>query len=137
MNGNPVPTALTQGYVTIDRKWKKGDVVVVDLPMAVRRVVSNELVKDDKGLVALEYGPVVYCAEGLDNDSALTALRLPDDAKLTAEMKDNLLQGVTVLTGKIPAEANGVKSERLFTAIPYYAWSNRGTGTMKVWLPRK
>jgi uncharacterized protein len=68
INGQPVSYITEKGYAVIKRTWKKGDVLKVDLPMDVRRVVANEKVKDDKGKVALQRGPLIYCAEWADNN---------------------------------------------------------------------
>ncbi len=109
--------------------------------MPVRRVAANQQVAADQGRVALERGPIVYAAEWVDNPHGkVRNLMLPDAARLTAEFKPELLKGVEVLKGKAVAlsfDARGqvVKTEQDFTAIPYYAWANRGRGQMFVWLP--
>ena len=68
INGQPVEYTMQNGYAVLNRTWKKGDVVEVNLPMEVRRVVANENVKDDIGKVALQRGPIIYCAEWVDNN---------------------------------------------------------------------
>jgi DUF1680 family protein len=83
--------------------------------------------------VALERGPLVYCAEGIDNDGAVLDLAISDEAVIAAETRPDLLGGITTLRGRI---TNAAGKERLLTAVPYYAWSNRGPGEMAVWLPR-
>lgn len=133
VNSRPVTTQPQTGYVSIDRIWKPGDVVELTLPMAVRRVVANDRVTDDKGQVALEYGPVVYCVEAADNPNTVPGLVLPDTAPLRVEYRSDLLNGVNVITGTAQHTGKAVT----MTAIPYYAWSNRGVGDMKVWLPRQ
>jgi DUF1680 family protein len=90
-------------------------------------------VTDDVGKVALERGPVVYCAEGADHGGSVLGLVVPDDAPLTAGPRPELLGGVTVLRGTV-RDAQGKPRELL--AIPYYAWSHRGPGEMAVWLRR-
>lgn len=136
VNGQVVKTAIHQGYADITRSWKKGDMIELVLPMSIRRVVANAAVKDDKGLVALEYGPVVYCVEGVDNQNKVTEIVLPDNAQLRVEKKADLLGGVNVITGTVPMKGQPGGSLRLM-AIPYYTWSNRGVDPMKVWLPRQ
>jgi hypothetical protein len=106
---------------------------VLDLAMPVRRVVADERVVDDRGKVALERGPLVYAAEGVDNDGRVLDLVVPDDAAIEAADRPGLLRGVTVLTAAVRGE-NG--QPRRFTAVPYYAWSHRGPGEMTVWLRR-
>jgi len=141
VNGKPVKMTLDKGYVSIERMWQAGDVVELNLPMPVRRVVANTEVAADRGRVALQRGPLVYTAEWVDNPNGkVRNLMLPDGAKLTAEYDPKLLKGVTVLKGRAvalqTAEDGSVrKTEQAFTAIPYYAWANRGRGQMTVWLP--
>ncbi len=141
VNGKAVPIAVEKGYVTLDREWKSGDVIELSLPMPVRRVVANEQVAADRGRVALERGPIVYAAEWTDNaNGRVRNLMLPDKEPLTAEFKPGLLNGVTVVKGKALAlayDSQGkiTKSKQEFTAIPYYAWANRGRGEMIVWIP--
>lgn len=141
VNGKPVPLKLDKGYVGLKRNWKKGDVIELRLPMPVRRVVASEQVSADRGRVALQRGPLVYCAEWPDNpDGRVRNLVLPDSAQLAAEFKPALLNGVTILKGKaqglaLDAQGRVLKQEQEFTAIPYYAWANRGRGEMLVWLP--
>jgi len=140
VNGEPVDLALDKGYALITRTWKSGDVVELSLPMPVRRVVAHEAVEADRGRVAVERGPLVYCAEWTDNDGRVSNLVLPDGAALAAEARPGLLGGVVVLTGEADAiseKAGQIVSEkRPVTLIPYYAWANRGKGEMAVWLAR-
>jgi uncharacterized protein len=118
--------------LTITRRWSVGDVVDMTLPMNVRRVVSNDKLKSNTGLVAIENGPLVYCVEGVDNSYGIASIKLFDDAALTVEHRSGLLNGVNIVKGK----AMSSTGETQFIAIPYYTWSNRGIGEMKVWLPR-
>ena len=124
VNGAPADLELDRGFAVVRRHWRPGDVVELDLPMPVRRVVSHEGVAGNRGRVAVERGPLVYCAEGADNGGTALELTLPDAAVLTAEHDAGLLGGVTTIrAGSI-------------TLIPYYAWSHRGAGEMTVWLQR-
>jgi hypothetical protein len=126
VNGRAVPVRLEKGYVSLRRKWRSGDTIELDLPMQPRRVLASAEVAADRELVAIQRGPIVYCAEWPDNSPRdVLALALPDDSSLTAEFRPDLLNGVTVVTG------------RGFTAIPYYAWAHRGKGQMAVWLHRQ
>jgi len=118
------------GYVRIKRTWQAGDRIVIDLPMPVRRVLSHEKVKDNTGHIALERGPVVYCAEWPDNQDDISKIVLSNDTKLSSDYRSDLLNGVSVITGTL---SNGNK----FMAIPYHVWANRGPGEMAVWLKRK
>jgi DUF1680 family protein/galactose mutarotase-like enzyme len=142
VNGEPVALRLEEGFARLRRTWRAGDTIELDLPMPVRRVISHPKVKENEGLVALERGPIVYCAEFVDNGGRISNLLLPDDSEFTAEHRPDLLGGVTVLRGRVLAGTAGGKDESGaiepidFTAIPYYAWSHRGVGEMAVWLPR-
>lgn len=143
VNGRTVGLDMEKGFVRIRRTWQKGDVVELDLPMPVRRVLSHPSVEANIGRVALERGPVVYCAEGTDNGGEVSNLILEDDSALKAEHRDDLLNGVTVIVGEAAALSAGkgkseiVKTKQKFMAIPYYAWAHRGEGEMAVWLRRK
>jgi len=135
LNGKEINYNIYHGYAAITRIWKPGDSINISLPMSIRRVGSDKRVKDDENLTALEYGPIVYCVEGIDNNNQLDSLTLPDYTALRVEKRNDLLHGVNIISGEVPARDG--QAMRTFTAIPYYAWSNRGAGTMKVWLPRK
>jgi DUF1680 family protein len=141
VNGRSVPVTPDHGYARLDRTWKRGDTVELTLPMPVRRIVANEQVTADRGRVALQRGPLVYCAEWPDNPQGrVRNLMLPDDAALTAEFRPELLRGVEVVRGtaqSLAYDGDGrlVKTAQPFTAIPYFAWANRGRGEMAVWLP--
>lgn len=141
LNGKAVTLRLNRGYVGLSRTWRKGDVIELLMPMPVRRIVANDQVGADRGRVALQRGPIVYCAEWPDNpDGRVRNLVLPDNARLAVEFKPDLLKGVAVIRSKaysISLDEAGklIKREQDFTAIPYYAWANRGRGEMLVWLP--
>jgi hypothetical protein len=141
VNGKPEAVALDKGYAALTRTWSKGDMIELNLPMPVRRVVANDRVASDRGRVALQRGPIVYAAEWPDNPKGeVRNLMLPAVAAMTTEFKPDLLKGVVVIKGKAVAlafdESGGVRrNEQAFTAIPYYAWANRGRGQMMVWFP--
>jgi DUF1680 family protein len=111
--------------------------------MEVRRVVANDHVVDNIGKIALQRGPIVYCAEWPDNFGKAGNIILPDDIQFNATHKKDLLNGVTVLTSEALAleiDQTGQKVttvKRPFTAIPYYAWAHRGEGEMTIWFPEK
>ncbi|MFC0182259.1 hypothetical protein ACFFJX_06680 [Pseudarcicella hirudinis] len=111
--------------------------------MEIRKVKANENVKDDIGKIALERGPLVYCAEFSDNSGLTGNLLLPENVNLNAEFRPDLLNGVMTLKGSAKAviisEDKQSVSTRTqdFLAIPYFARSNRGVGEMKVWFPTK
>ncbi|RZK88710.1 MAG: glycoside hydrolase family 127 protein, partial [Hymenobacter sp.] len=136
INGKATPYALQNGYAVLSRKWHKHDVVEVSLPMEVRRVHANPLVKDDLGKVALQRGPVMYCAEWQDNNGKASNIVVPTGTAFAATYQPGLLHGVTTLTATVPVvqlDASGTSVStvpRTLTAIPYYAWANRGKGEM-------
>ncbi|MGV3614713.1 MAG: glycoside hydrolase family 127 protein [Fimbriimonas sp.] len=140
VNGQTVPVTIQKGYVALDRTWKKGDVIDLSLPMPVRRIVSNERLQGNQGRVAVQRGPIVYCAEGPDNAAGVRNILLPDDAAITPETRPDLLGGVVTLKAAAKGlsfnNAGGVeKADRTVTMIPYYAWANRGRSEMMVWVP--
>ena len=140
INGQPVDIVPEKGYVLLNRAWKTGDTVELSLPMPVRRVVANEKVEADRGRVAVERGPLVYCVEAPDNDRRVSNFILPDGAALSAEMRPDLLNGVVAIKGEAEAlsEKSGrsVTEKKAITLIPYYAWANRGRSEMEVWIAR-
>ncbi|MDO7854478.1 glycoside hydrolase family 127 protein [Hymenobacter convexus] len=143
VNGKPVDYQLRNGYAVLARKWKKNDVVEVTLPMEVRTVVAHPKVLDDAGKVALQRGPVMYCAEWKDNDGRASNIIVPAGTTFTATPKPDVLNGITELTATVPvvkidAANNSISTVRqTLTAIPYYAWANRGKGEMTVWFPQQ
>jgi hypothetical protein len=142
VNGVPQDLAVENGFVHIDRQWQKGDTISLELPMPIRRVLSNEKVEADQGRVALERGPLVYCAEWVDNDGHVSNIVLDDEATLVPQFSENLINGVTRIhgvTASLEYAEDGKTIEEVkhaFTAIPYYAWAHRGPGEMMVWLAR-
>jgi hypothetical protein len=122
LNGAPVAMTIDKGFLKIRRRWQKGDVVSISLPMPIRRVIAHDRVTEDRGKAALQRGPIVYCLEAVDNGGATSAVTLPLDAPLTHAFNPDRLGGVDVISG--PS----------LTAIPYYAWANRGRGEMSVWI---
>lgn len=141
VNGKPIEYNLENGYAVLNRSWKKNDVVEVSLPMEVRRVVANEKIKDDAGRVALQRGPLMYCAEWPDNNGKASNIILPASTSFTAEYKPGLLNGVMILKADALAlqisDDNVSTVKKPFVAIPYYAWANRGQGEMMLWFPEK
>jgi len=142
VNGAGVVLDMDKGYARIRRAWKKGDTVELNLPMPVRRVAANDDVKEDSGKIALQRGPLVFCAEGVDNGGKALDLTIPDSAAFRADFRPDLLKGVVVLKGKAVAlnkAADGritSQKDQEVLFVPYYAWANRGAGEMAVWLPR-
>lgn len=126
VNDSLMDVNTKKGYVEIRREWKAGDTIRLNLPMPIRRVIAHPRAVADKGLVAIERGPVVYCAEFKDNSVDVSQLTLSDNAKLNATFEEDFFGGTVTLTSD-----SGLK------LIPYYLYSNRGNGWMRVWLPRE
>lgn len=147
VNGRPVEGQLENGYLAIDRQWKKGDVVSVQLDMPVRMVKADQHVKADQGRTAVERGPLVYCAEGADNQGFcifnFLVPRQPRftvvDRRISGQRDVNFsVKAIEVEGQAVDTDAAGkVKAQSAtLTMIPYYAWNHRGTGLMQVWLPQ-
>ena len=134
------------------RKWKKGDVIELDLPMKARLVEANPLVEEAKNHVSVKRGPIVYCLEGQDieGNHRLNDIAIPDDIQFT-EKKITIsghemiaLEGDAVLVNQIPWDNNTLyrdlrptrKQKVRIRLIPYYAWDNRGIQDMSIWLNR-
>jgi uncharacterized protein len=143
VNGIPVDYKVVKGYAVITKKWKNNDKIELTLPMDVQRVVANTAVSDDNGKIALQRGPLMYCAEWKDNDGKASNLIIPKGAIFSAEYKPELLNGVMVLKADVKAvnvdeAAQNISTQnKTMTAIPYYAWANRGKGEMTVWFPEQ
>jgi uncharacterized protein len=141
INGSPVDYTIEKGYAIVNRTWKKNDVVEVNLPMEVRRVIANKNAKDDAGKIALQRGPLMYCAEWPDNNGRAANIVLPANTVFTTEHNAALLSGITLLkadaTAVLTADDKVSTVKQPFVAIPYYAWANRGKGEMMLWFPEK
>ena len=140
VNGQPAKIDLKDGYAVLERSWKAGDVVELNLPMPVRRVTANDQVAADRGRVALERGPIVYCVEWPDNaNGKVRNVLLKPDAPVSVDDEPDLLHGVLALKAKASAytqdDAGKLTATDIdLTAIPYYAWAHRGRGEMSVWM---
>ncbi|MBK7870672.1 MAG: glycoside hydrolase family 127 protein [Saprospiraceae bacterium] len=143
VNGKDVAYAEVNGYAILDREWKKGDVVELELPMEVRKVVARPDLKYNNDRVALQRGPLVYCVEGADNNGQAWNMILPDNARFTTVPHKILTESVVAIQADVPVvtvseDGLNIKTEKKkVTAIPYYAWANRGQNPMQVWLPQK
>lgn len=142
VNGEEVKSQLKDGYFCIDRCWKKGDKVEMHFDMEPRTVKANNKVEADRGRIAVERGPLVYCAEWLDNDFDVLGALMNRTPKFEVVEKPDLLYSVTQL--KTDAQILGYDDKGRLTAhdvkltlIPYYAWAHRGAGSMAVWLPQE
>lgn len=158
VNGERLPNseAASGQYATIRRVWRVGDVVRVHLPMPPQRIVNHPRVAENAGRVALRRGPLLYCVEAADHlIGDVRDFVLPDNAEIVAAQRPEELDGIVVLTADAEQESaapgwdgalyrtlessaqdQAGRSSVTLTAIPYYAWANRGAGPMAVWLRR-
>lgn len=140
VNGQTVESDVNDGYLSIARKWKKGDVVEVHFDMIPRIVKANPKVEADHRRVAVERGPIVYCAEWPDNRFNVHSILLNQHPQFKVTDKPELLYGIRQITTDAQAlsyDKTGklVTKDVELTLIPYYAWAHRGEGDMEVWLP--
>ena len=140
VNGQTVESDVNNGYLSIARKWKKGDVVEVHFDMLPRIVKANPKVEADRGRVAVERGPIVYCAEWPDNRFNIHSVLLNQHPQFKVTEKPELLYGINQLTTDAQALSYDMAGKLVakdveLTLIPYYAWAHRGEGDMEVWLP--
>lgn len=139
VNGVVVNGTLQNGYFNIDRKWKRGDKVEIKFGMEPRIVKANNKVKNDIGRVAIERGPIVYCAEWPDNDYDINSIYFPIKTNLHVDYDENLLGGVNIISANVQSLKSSedgslsIENKKL-RMIPYYAWAHRGAGPMNVWL---
>jgi uncharacterized protein len=153
VNGAPGPDAVPGSYVEIRRKWQAGDHIALELPMEPTVLECNPRVAENRGAVALRRGPLVYCVESVDQpdvDVLEAGVALDRVADITAAHRTDLLGGTTVLhvPGRVATEPYGAlyqpagadrrrpRHDTGLTAIPYYAWGNRGPSAMTVWMRR-
>ncbi|MFC4748578.1 glycoside hydrolase family 127 protein [Flavobacterium branchiicola] len=125
INGEAVAIQPENGYFNVIRTWKKGDKIALNFPMEVQEVETNSKVETNKNKVSLEYGPLVYAVEEIDNKTNFDKIDISSSDTFKVKKEENLLQGVNVIENS------------KFKAIPYYSWSNRGVGKMKVWIDFK
>ncbi len=149
VNGEPIEITplLERGYIRLERTWQPADQVELELAMPIERIYAHPDVRQNVGHVALQRGPLIYCLEEVDHSLPLHQIILPHETQLSRQFDANLLGGVAVITGEVLAadisDWNNILYRAqctalkpcLLTAIPYYAWDNRQSGQMRVWLP--
>jgi DUF1680 family protein len=135
LNGTTVDVPIgDDGYVSLDRNWKSGDLVDIDLPMAARRVVADDRVRDARRRAAIERGPIVYCLEAHDAAAPVLDLELDAGARLTAAADGSFYGGASLIRGAA-APLVHPDAPKPITLIPYHLWANRDAAQMTVWLP--
>lgn len=138
---NHAPVTATpdaSGYVTLARRWSDGDVIDVDFPMEIRTVVADARVRDTRGRMAIERGPIVYCAEWPDaRDGRVLDLLVDDKAEMSTAVEPALFGGATLIRTQARRMTRPSDPPLPITLIPYYLWANRGAGEMAVWLSKE
>ena len=153
VNNSEVKAPVVNGYAVLEYNWQSGDTVVLDLPMKAQFIGANPLIREDRGKVAVQRGPVVYCAEGVDNGANLQLLQIDTHAPITEEFKTDLFGGVVSLSikgsrikfndnwqDKLYQPVDEIKDTDAQTdikLIPYFTCLNRGETEMAVWLHKK
>lgn len=136
INGQVLKADQNNGYIMIARQWQAGDVIELFLPMRVHKVKAHVAVAENSGRVALERGPIVYCAEAIDNFGKVSNLALDLSSDFLSDFYEYVLNGVVIVHGQaFRTDKNGRPQD--FRAVPYYAWNHRGVGEMAVWLPER
>jgi len=143
-NGKTLPTdCIDCGYLAVDRKWKWGDVVELELPMSFRRIEADERIVADRSCLAFERGPLVYCAEACDNRGRVFDRYIRSDAEVKEDVvrignrevpsftvpSTSVWKGAGLPGGTIRREAAPLRF------VPYCLWANRDAGEMRVWIP--
>ncbi len=141
VNGKPVDAKIIDGYAVITRTWRPGDQLSFTFDMPVLHLQSRPELTQNRGRIALQRGPLVYCAEAADNGGQAWNFIVPQGTVFRKSMRKVLQEDIIALEAEVPflvtsTDGHAVTTEtRTFTAIPYYAWANRGKGGMQVWLP--
>ena len=147
-NGQTIHSIEEKGYIAIENTWKRGDKVVLNLEMNTRIMEANPLVEESRGQVAIQRGPIVYCAEsqdlgGIDIDDVIIPLNTIfkpiemniDGSRIMALEGEVMVREEASWTNTLYREASTKKQRKTIRLIPYYAWGNRGKSEMSVWLP--
>jgi DUF1680 family protein len=141
INGEKEDFKLQNGYAVISKTWNKGDIISIEFPMEVRKVLTIDSVYNNKGKLALQRGPIVYCLEDKDNNNeSVFDKYISQDNSFSVNYEDNLLGGIVTLIMKgykLTDKENTLSEPVELKAIPYYSWNNRGKSSMKVWIPYK
>lgn len=143
VNGKDINYEMGEGYMIIDREWKKGDVVEWEFNMTPHLVTSRKEIKQNEGRVAIQRGPLVYCVEGADNNGKAWNIIVPENTSFTTTDQKVMDEPVVALQANVPVvtvsdDGTSIGTEKKnIIAIPYYAWANRGKNEMQVWLPTR
>ncbi len=141
INDLEVDLPIEEGYAVVKRSWIVGDKISLYFPMPVRRVLAHPNVKNNSYKAALQRGPLMYCLEGQDQeDERVLHVQMDINAPVRSSFQKDLLSGIQTIQmrGNLfeRSKAGEVTATPLsLTAIPYYAWANRGKDFMTVWIP--
>ncbi|HDZ41516.1 MAG TPA: glycoside hydrolase family 127 protein [Bacteroidetes bacterium] len=131
VNGVPYERIIMNGYVEIEREWKRGDIIELKLPMDIHMVKAHDKVKADSGKLALQRGPIVWCVEEIDNETGVFNFRIPENAGFQFSFSREMTYPTGIITGTV--RDNHGRDVSL-TAVPYAYRANREAGGMTVWL---
>jgi DUF1680 family protein len=136
INGEGVTYEVDEsGYVSLRRSWKDGDVIEIEFPFEVRKVAANQKVREDRGKMAVERGPMVYCAEWPDcEEGHVLGLLFDADRELESVFDEEFYGGAAIIEGEARSISLPDSEPKPIKLIPYYLWANRGPGEMSVWL---
>ena len=129
VNGRNTEFQVENGYASITQRWNAGDTLTLDLEMPVRRVVSHPEVKANANRFAVERGPMVYCAEGADNQGKVLDKVFCGRVHFRVEERPELLGGIVAI--RMTSET----TDSALICIPYHLWCHRGANEMRVWFP--
>ncbi len=153
LNGQPAEALPQEGYLLLTRRWQAGDVLTLELPMVPRLIRAHPYVSSTRGALALEYGPLVYCLEAVDQPAGVDLLNVQIDPQTVfqVEPRPDLLGGTVLIQGYgyqpemtawqgrlyLPQEVadNLPRRPIKLQFVPYHQWGNRGAGPMRVWVP--
>lgn len=136
VNGAASKAAIDKsGYISLERTWKDGDKIQIEFPFETATLVADDRVKENRGRVAVQKGPIVYCSEWPEapEGRALTLL-FDSKSELMTSFDSEFLGGATLIEGKVKNIADPSSTLKPSRLIPYHLWANRGAGEMSVWL---
>ena len=149
VNGSEIHTLVSTGkYAIINRSWKKGDTIVLDMPMEVQIIEGHPRIEEVRNQIAIKRGPIVYCIESPDlpKNTSILDVYFNKNVTLKAVHQSDFLGGVTTLQGELLLRKD--KSESMYRTVqkpefisyktqlvPYFSWSNRGQAEMTVFMP--
>ncbi len=141
VNGKRVRADVENGFAIVDRKWKPGDLAELDLPMPVKANVSYHKVEANRDRISFTRGPLLFAAEGVDNSGPVQRLVVDTESSLSNVEMERFGEGLLAGLPRLELDARELKvdgslEEARIAMIPYFAWSNRGRGSMITWLPK-